>query len=94
MEREVGGGIGMGNTCKPLPVSFQCMTKSTTNKNKNKKNKKQQLYILYYAKGFPGSSVGKESACSAGDLGLTPGVGRFPGEGNGTHSSTLAWRIL
>ena len=38
MEREVGGGIGMGNTCKPLAVSFQCMTKSTTNKKKKKKN--------------------------------------------------------
>ena len=34
MEREVGGGIGMGNTCKPMAVSFQCMTKSTTNKKK------------------------------------------------------------
>ena len=22
----------MGNTCKPMAVSFQCMTKSTTNK--------------------------------------------------------------
>ena len=32
MEREVGGGIGMGNTCKPMAVSFQCMTKSTTQK--------------------------------------------------------------
>ena len=31
VEREVGGGIGMGNTCKPMAVSFQCMTKSTTN---------------------------------------------------------------
>ena len=42
MEREVGGGIGMGNTCKPMAVSFQCMTKSTTNKKKikNKKIKK------------------------------------------------------
>ena len=30
-----------------------------------------------------GSSVGKESACSAGDPGLTPGQGRFPEEGNG-----------
>ena len=30
MEREVGGGIGMGNTCKPMAVSFQLMTKSTT----------------------------------------------------------------
>ena len=41
MEREVGGGIGMGNTCKPLAVSFQCMTKSTTNKKKKKKKKTQ-----------------------------------------------------
>ena len=32
VEREVGGGIGMGNTCKPMAVSFQCMTKFTTNK--------------------------------------------------------------
>ena len=32
---------------------------------------------------FPCSSVGKESACSAGDLGSTPGLGRYPGEGNG-----------
>ena len=39
MERDVGGGIGMGNTCKPMAVSFQCMTKSTTNKKKLKKNK-------------------------------------------------------
>ena len=40
MEREVRGGIGMGNTCKPLAVSFQCMTKSTTNKKKKRKNGK------------------------------------------------------
>ena len=33
--------------------------------------------------GFPGGSVGKESACNAGDLGLIPGLGRSPGEGNG-----------
>ena len=33
--------------------------------------------------GFPCNSVGKESACSAGDLGLIPGLGRSPGEGNG-----------
>ena len=34
-------------------------------------------------KGFSGGSDGKESACTEGDLGLTPGSGRFPGEGNG-----------
>ena len=33
--------------------------------------------------GFPCSPVGKESACSAGDLGSIPGLGRSPGEGNG-----------
>ena len=33
--------------------------------------------------GFPGGSDGKESAYNAGDLGLIPGSGRYPGEGNG-----------
>ena len=33
--------------------------------------------------GFPHRSVGKESACNAGDLGLTSGLGRSPGGGNG-----------
>ena len=33
--------------------------------------------------GFPGDSDGKDHACNAGDLGLSPGSGRSPGEGNG-----------
>ena len=33
--------------------------------------------------GFPCGSAGKESACSAGDLGSIPGLGRSPGEGKG-----------
>ena len=33
--------------------------------------------------GFPGVSNGRESSCSAGDLGSIPGSGRSPGEGNG-----------
>ena len=32
---------------------------------------------------FPGSSVGKASVYNAGDPGLSPGLGRSPGEGNG-----------
>ena len=32
---------------------------------------------------FLWSSAGKESTCSAGDLGLIPGLGRSPGEGKG-----------
>ena len=30
VEREVGVGIGMGNTCKSMADSCQCMTKTTT----------------------------------------------------------------
>ena len=32
---------------------------------------------------FPDGSVGKEAACNVRDLGLIPGWGRSPGEGNG-----------
>ena len=32
---------------------------------------------------FPCGSVGKKSACNAGDLGSIPRSGRSPGEGNG-----------
>ena len=34
--------------------------------------------------GFPGVSVGKESACNVGDLDSISGSGRLPGEGNGS----------
>ena len=33
-----------------------------------------------FVMGFPGSLAGKESACSAGDPSLIPGLGRFLGE--------------
>ena len=39
--------------------------------------------ISFVYQDFPGSSVSKESACSAGDLGLIPGWERCPGQGNG-----------
>ena len=42
--------------------------------------------------GFPDGSGGKESACNAGDPGLTPRLGRSLREGNGP-CSILAWRI-
>ena len=41
----MGGGIGMGNTCKPMAVLFQCMTKFTTNK---KKNKILSIFLMLY----------------------------------------------
>ena len=33
--------------------------------------------------GFPGGSKGEESACNPEDVGLIPGSGRSPGEGEG-----------
>ena len=36
-----------------------------------------------FCQGSSDSSVGKESACNVGDLGLFPGLGRSPGEGKG-----------
>ena len=38
--------------------------------------------LLSKNQGYPGGSVGKESAYDAGDLGSVPEWGRFPGEGN------------
>ena len=41
------------------------------------------LGLFIAAVGFPGGSVGKESASSAGTLGSIPWLGRSRGEGNG-----------
>ena len=38
------------------------------------------MYDSTYETGFTDSSVGKESACNAGDPSLIPGLGRYPGE--------------
>ena len=43
--------------------------------------------------GFPHSSVGKESACNAGDPGSIPGSGRSPGEGIG-YPLQYSWASL
>ena len=65
-------------------------------------SKVSQLYIhiysfsysssLWFTVAFPESSVGKESACNAGDPGLIPGSGRFTGEGIG-YPFQYSWRI-
>ena len=39
MGREVGGGFRMGNTCKSMADSGQCMAKTTTIKNKQTNKK-------------------------------------------------------
>ena len=44
-----------------------------------------QGYNIYHSSqwGFPGGSAGKESTCTAGNLGSIPGLGISPGESNG-----------
>ena len=57
--------------------------------------KSRQLDVTYFDElkalkaypihmGFPGGSEDKASTCNAGDPGLIPGLGRSPGEGNGS----------
>ena len=50
------------------------------------------LGIKYW--GFPDSSVGKESACNAGDPGSIPGWGRSPEEGIGYRLQYFSWASL
>ena len=53
-----------------------------------------QLFVkISDSLGFPGGAVVKNPPANAGDVDLIPGLGRFPGEGNGNHSSILAWKI-
>ena len=55
----------------------------------------QTCYLVMHKffEGFPDSSVGKESACNAGDLGLIPGFGRSTGEGIG-YPLQYSWASL
>ena len=48
---------------------------------------------FFLRKGFPDSSVGKESTCNAGDPGLIPGLGKCPGEGIG-YPLQYSWASL
>ena len=50
-------------------------------------------YEIYSATGFPDSSVGKESACNAGDPSLMPGSGRSAREGIG-YPPQCSWASL
>ena len=74
----------MGKACDwrdpwSLPPPSNSILRKTTTGNGNS----QYLVSPTRQSGLPCSSVSKESACSAGDLGWIPGLGRSPGEGNG-----------
>ena len=51
------------------------------------------IFLCLTYQGFPDSSVGKESACNAGDPGSIPGFGRSPGKGIG-YPHQCSWASL
>ena len=62
-----------GSRIDPLKFSTRVPTPPPTQESLRLKYTLPSLQL-----GFPGGSAGKESACSVGDLGLTPGLERFP----------------
>ena len=54
---------------------------------------REYLWLLICETGLPDSSVGKESACNAGDPGLIPGLGRSAGEEIG-YPLQYSWASL
>ena len=60
---------------------------------------KMQMNLLaspVHTVGLPDGASGQESTCSSRnerDASWIPGLGRSPGEGMATHSSTLTWDI-
>ena len=64
-------------------LPFSNRPKTTEKQMLKQKDKYYKYYYQTMPGGFPYSSVGKESACNAGDPGSIPGLGRSPGEGTG-----------
>ena len=50
-----------------------------------------ELVLAGIIRGLPSGPVSKESACNAGDLGLIPALGRFPGGGHGNPLQYSPW---
>ena len=66
--------------------------KKSEQKERGKVRKRfPHVRVVGESRDFPGSSAGKESACSVGDLGLIPGLGRSPG---GRHGNRLQYSCL
>ena len=88
----------MGNTCKPMAVSFQCMTKSTTNKKikikKIKKKLKKKKHTILYLKWSSLVSQMVKNLPAMQEAWVQSLGQKDPLEkGMTTHSSILAGRI-
>ena len=88
--REMSFGLAKPTHCKATTrgQDWDCMEPTgLTPVNSSEPSRPQKnstsLYsgLLSLLLGFPGGPDSKESTCNEGDLGLTPGLGRSPGEG-------------
>ena len=66
-----------------VPIDFMCRMSSLEKCLFRSSARFLIEFFVYIYMGFHHSSVSKESACSAGDPGSIPGLGRSPGKGNG-----------
>ena len=69
-------------TCHLSPGLLQLTSWPLPEENGENRNQITSFPCSKPSTGCPGASDGKESACSAGHLGLTSASGRSPGEGN------------
>ena len=60
--------------------------------NRASRETQSKIEVRHHFKGTPRWLSGKDLPANAGDAGLTPRLGRSPGEGNG-NPSVLAWKI-
>ena len=89
------------NFSSTFQLSIGCSTQETAKGGRYISTHKLELFqyslidlaFLSNPWSFSGSTAGKESACSAGDLGFIPGWEDALEEGMAAHSSILAWRI-
>ena len=95
-----GEVLATGPPGKSLKCFFLLSLKSLMTKQQGQNHFRFYCHVLSIE--LPMWLSGKESVCSAGDLGSIPGEGRSPGEGNGNplHYSCLenstdrgAWRV-
>ena len=92
--RSPGEGKGYPLWYSGLENSMDCIIHGVAKSRTQLSNFRFHLHFIQsYVMGFPHSSVGKESACKAGDPGSIPGSGRSPGEGIG-YPLQYSWASL
>ena len=79
------GGVGVGGGCHKTLVKARLGQASESGLGIENWGVSEEFFLRSCRGlvGFPGGSVGKESVCNAGNVGLIPGLGSAPERGNG-----------